>query len=408
MSSLASARGRRLVFAGLYFTEGAPIGFVWWTLPVGLTRAGVSPATIGVLLGWAVLPWGLKFLWAPLVDVLRGPAFGLRDWIAVAQIAMVATLLPLVWIDPLESPGLLAGLLVAHAVAASTQDVAVDTLAIHTAAASERGALNGWMQVGMLLGRGLFGGVALAWRERLGDAGIVLALVGVLTAALALRPWLPTEPPERLGRPGRGQDALGAFRSHLLSALRRRTTWVLLAFAAAGAVAFETVGAFAGPFLAESGESDATIGTFLALPAVAGLGGGALLGGWWSDRAGRLPVLVTASLTLSIAAAAFAWLPEGALAWSALATVYLAAGVMTAASYALFMDHTDPRLGATQFSAAMGATNLCEAWSAFLGGRLAAAKGYPVAFTVAALLGLAALPLLGLLGRAGGRGEESR
>ena len=388
-----SARGRRLVFAGLYFAEGAPIGYVWWTLPVVLARAGLAPERIGALLGWIVLPWGLKFLWAPLVDVLRGPRFGLRDWIAAAQVAMVATLLPLAWIDPLERPGLLVGLLVAHAVAAATQDVAVDTLAIHATGAGERGALNGWMQVGMLLGRGLFGGAALVWRERLGDPGVVLALAAVLVGALALRPWLPPEPPPPAG------GALAGFGAHLGAALRRRTTWVLLAFAGTGAVAFETLGAFAGPYLAARGASDAGIGAFLALPAVAGLGAGALIGGWWSDRAGRRPVLVGASLAVSAAALAFAWLPPGAAGWAALASVYLAAGVMTAASYALFMDHTDPRLGATQFSAAMGATNLCEAWSARLGGRIASARGYPDAFAVAALLGLAALPLLGLLGR---------
>ncbi|HVS17907.1 MAG TPA: MFS transporter [Planctomycetota bacterium] len=402
MSAPASARGRRLVFAGLYFAEGAPIGFVWWTLPVVLTRAGVSPEAIGALLGWVVLPWGLKFLWAPLVDVLRGPAFGLRDWIAAAQVAMCATLLPLAWIDPLAEPGWLVGLLVAHALAAATQDVAVDTLAIHSTSSEGRGALNGWMQVGMLLGRGLFGGAALAWRERVGDTNLVLALVGVLVAALALRPWLPPEPPPRTG------DALGEFRAHLGLALQRRTTGVLLAFAAAGATAFETVGAFAGPFLAARGASDGTIGGFLALPAVLGLGAGALLGGWWSDRVGRRPVLVGSSLAVSAAALAFAWLPAGPAAWAALAGVYLGAGVLTAASYALFMDRTDPSLGATQFSAAMGATNLCEAWSARLGGRLAASHGYPVAFTAAALLGLAALPLLVLSGRADARGDDPR
>lgn len=394
MSSPASARGRRLVFAGLYFAEGAPIGYVWWTLPVALTRAGVAPESIGALLGWVVLPWGLKFLWAPLVDVLRGPRFGLRDWIAMAQLAMLATLVPLVWIDPLASPGLLAGLLIAHAFAAATQDVAVDTLAIHATASGERGALNGWMQVGMLLGRALFGGAALVWRGRVGDSGVVLALCGVLLVALALRPWLPDEPPPS------GDQAWSTFRAHLGAALRQRTTWVLLAFAAVGATAFETVGAFAGPFLVQRGETDATIGGFLALPAVVGLGGGALLGGWWSDRWGRRGVLVGASLAVSAATVTFAWSAQEQLGWAPLACVYAAAGVMTAASYALFMDHADARLGATQFSAAMGATNLCEAWSARLGGRLAGAYGYPEAFTAAALLGLVALPLLGLLGRA--------
>jgi hypothetical protein len=42
-------------------------------------------------------------------------------------------------------------------------------------------------------------------------------------------------------------------------------------------------------------------------------------------------------------------------------------GLFTAASYALFMDLTDPKLGGTQFSAFMAATNGCESWSGWAG-----------------------------------------
>ena len=47
-----TARGRRVVFGLLYFAEGAPIGYVWWTLPVALSRAGLGSERIGALLGW--------------------------------------------------------------------------------------------------------------------------------------------------------------------------------------------------------------------------------------------------------------------------------------------------------------------------------------------------------------------
>ena len=82
-----------------------------------------------------------------------------------------------------------------------------------------------------------------------------------------------------------------------------------------------------------------------------------------------------------------------------LAAMYFFVGVFTAASYALFMDLTDPRLGATQFSAFMAATNACESWSAWGGGRLAAAHGYPAAFVVMSLVSLASLPLLAVIRR---------
>jgi hypothetical protein len=77
-----------------------------------------------------------------------------------------------------------------------------------------------------------------------------------------------------------------------------------------------------------------------------------------------------------------------------LSLVYLGIGVFVAASYALFMDLSDPRFGATQFSAYMGATNACEAWSGWVVGRGVGAIGYAPAFACIALVSLLGLPLL--------------
>jgi len=77
-----------------------------------------------------------------------------------------------------------------------------------------------------------------------------------------------------------------------------------------------------------------------------------------------------------------------------LTLLYFGIGLFTAASYAFFMDITEPRLAATQFSAFMGATNLCESWSAFTIGRMIALFGYPAAFIGISVLSLAALPAL--------------
>jgi hypothetical protein len=77
-----------------------------------------------------------------------------------------------------------------------------------------------------------------------------------------------------------------------------------------------------------------------------------------------------------------------------LALLYVTIGLFTAASYALLMDVTHPRLAATQFSAFMGGTNLCESWSALAVGRLAGGFGYAPAFVVMALASLLALPTL--------------
>jgi hypothetical protein len=65
---------------------------------------------------------------------------------------------------------------------------------------------------------------------------------------------------------------------------------------------------------------------------------------------------------------------------------------------------SDERLAATQFSAYMGATNLCEAWSVRVAGRMIEARGYGATFALLEAVGLAGL---GLLAFARARGPVS-
>jgi MFS family permease len=387
-----------VLFAALYFSEGAPVGFVWWALPAALREAGVAVDRIGALVGALVLPWAFKFLWAPLVDVARSPRWTLRSWIVGSQALMVATLAPLLWLAPETSFAVIGLCLFAHAVAAATQDVAIDALAIATTSAGERGAVNGWMQVGMLAGRSLFGGGALLVIDRFGLRFVVAALMMTVTAMLAVAAAFAV-PESMRGTADDLRASARAFAERLRAAFGTRRTWLALAFAATGGAGFEAVGALAGPFLVDSGQSTATVGWFFAVPAVAAMVVGALAGGHLSDRIGRRPAVagcavVVAAAVAGVAAVAAADLAGSAASLAVLGVLYAGIGLFTASSYALFMDLTDPRLGSTQFSAFMGATNLCEAWAAALVGGLVVGVGYPLAFATMAVAGLLALPLL--------------
>jgi dipeptide/tripeptide permease len=91
----------------------------------------------------------------------------------------------------------------------------------------------------------------------------------------------------------------------------------------------------------------------------------------------------------------------------ALANVYFGIGLFVASSYALFMDLTDPRLGGTQFTAFMAATNGCEAWSGLAMGAMAGAWGYPYGMFVLAGVSAAALGIVPFLKRAPDRHETA-
>jgi MFS transporter, PAT family, beta-lactamase induction signal transducer AmpG len=307
---------------------------------------------------------------------------------------MGLALVPLLVLDLHADFALFRIFLLVHAFAAATQDVAIDALAISTTEPGERGGINGWMQAGMLLGRSVFGGVALIVDRWLGPGVVVGALIATVWFSLALVA-ASREPARASTRPGR------EFVPTLRAVLRERHTWVAVGFALVSGAAFEAVGAVAGPFLVDRGFSQTTVGQFLAFPVVIAMLAGALLGGRWSDRHGRTRMvglfmgaiaLVTVLLALSTRMA-----PASSLA--VLTVIYLLIGLFTASSYALFMDHTRPELGATQFSSYMAATNACESWSGFAVGRLIGRFGYAPAFLTMAGLSLLALPLLRMLGR---------
>jgi MFS transporter (putative signal transducer) len=305
---------------------------------------------------------------------------------------MGLTLLPLIWLDPVEHFRVFRWLVLIHALAASTQDVAIDALALRVVDPAQRGRLNGAMQAGMLIGRGVFGGGALVLAGAVGWEVVVLLLVGgIWLPALAL-PGLK-EP--RVGRP---TDApIRTLTSDLVRILKRRSTWQLIAFALTAGAAFELTGALAGPLLIDAGLTAATIGAVIGIPVLLAMVAGGLLGGWMADQSNpqrltRFGVVLFALLTMAMAAVA-GWsevpLP---LLFGLLVAFYLAIGIFTAASYALFMNYSRPPLAVTRFSAFMAATSACEAWSVWCGGKLAAAYGYGAA--MAAMAGVSLLALL--------------
>ena len=390
---------RKFLFASLYFSEGAPIGFLWWALPTKLRASGIEVAEITTLLGILVLPWALKFLGAPFIDVVRSPGWPLRAWIASCQIIMGLFLLATLWLDWRADFGLIATLLILHAVFAATQDVAVDAYAIAVVPVEQRGSINAWMQTGMLIGRSIFGGGALLLDARVGPDATILLLVGAIWSSLAVLA-MAGEP-----EPARSEMTIAARRRafvvSLKEVLRGRTTWLVILYAAIGGAGFESVGLLVGPYLLDRGFSSEQIGGFLFLPTVAAMILGALVAGRHADRSDRrraaglaLILLATTILLLAALDAPGSW-----VTLALLALLYFFIGAFTTASYALFMDMTDRRLGATQLSAYMSATNLCESGSAFAVGALVTALGYGPAFSVMAIVSLVGLPVLWLLPR---------
>lgn len=396
MSLLDTTNGKRVLFSALYFSEGAPIGFVWWTLPTVLRTAEVPLGEITLLTSLLILPWTLKFLWSPLIDVLQRPRWGLRAWIISMQILAGLSLLPLLFLDIGTDYTYLLPILIIHTITAATQDVAVDALCIASTSAAERGLLNGWMQAGMLLGRSLFGGVALLLFNTIGIQLVIIALAVSIWCSTLLLLLTGNQPTAQREKP----ELLRQFGLTLKKTMTSRITILGILFAVISGAGFEAVGAIAGPFLVDHGVTTEQIGLFFALPTVLCMAGGGLVGGYLSDRYGRIKTVRASMLLCSffiLLLALAALLPGNAnhtLFFTLMAGMYLAIGLFISSSYALFMDISDPELKATQFSTFMGSTNLCESWSGYSIGRLVPLMGYSAGFILFAFIPFLAFPLL--------------
>ena len=365
-------------------------------MPTLMRQSGAAVNVIGAFTAMLTLPWVFKFLWAPLVDVLRTPRFGFRKWIALTQGLMCLTLLPLIFI-PLEGNIALWGtLLLLHSLSAATQDVSVDALVINVVARKETGMLNGYMQAGMLLGRSLFGGGALLLIPKFGtEATIALMILAIMSTMFLL--LFIKEPISAYAH----KEQFRTFKKHLLSSFRARQTWYAIVFALTAAAAFEATGAMAGPFLTDQQVSMESIGFFFGMPVVISMLIGGLAGGFLSDKMSRktsVAVFLTGvvAMVFSIAAVSFfgGEIPHYRYI-TLFAGMYFFTGMFTAASYALFMDATNPKLGATQFSTYMAATNGCEAWAVWAAGLITASYSYSHAFAAMCVISLLSLFFLG-------------
>ena len=91
---LATRGGRLTAFFLLYVTEGIPLGFTATAVATQMRRQGLGPAQIGVFVGSLYLPWALKFLVGPVVDVVYSQRLGRRRaWIVAMQTLMAVALL---------------------------------------------------------------------------------------------------------------------------------------------------------------------------------------------------------------------------------------------------------------------------------------------------------------------------
>lgn len=376
--SRVGASARKLgVLSGLYLAQGLPFGFFTQALPVLLRQSGMSLEAIGMST-WLALPWGLKFLWAPVLDRFASR----RQWILGLQGAGVLLCLGIAALDPTGALWPLAAAVLLTNLVAATQDVATDGLAVSWLDHEERGWGNGIQVAGYRVGMILGGGALLVvygwygWTSTLSvmAAGLALSTLPLLAAGEVgqreAREALPSANPwSWITRPG---------------ALRWAA--VLVAFK----VGDYTVGGMLRPWLVDTGWTAEQLGFLLGGVAFGAGLVGALLGGALVAAVGRQRSLVgfgllqSAGLGCTALAAATG---AGAVGvGAAVVAEHLLGGMATAALFTAMMDASREDDAGTDYTVQASIVVFASLGGASLSGWLAGALGYPLTFALGAAL----------------------
>lgn len=191
-----------LTLMGLYVAQAIPIYLVAAALPPILRDRGIDLAVIGGL-GFLMLPWVAKPLWAPLIDRLSQYApVGRKGVIMATQCVVMMTIIGLSQLDPVADIGLFFPLLMTTAFASATQDIAADGYAVEHLPPDQQSAGNaiqsGAVAAGVLIG----GSGTLFLYDLIGWQGAVLTTGSLSLLAVAVFLMVP----ESLGKRPAAQD----------------------------------------------------------------------------------------------------------------------------------------------------------------------------------------------------------
>jgi PAT family beta-lactamase induction signal transducer AmpG len=373
----------------LYFVQGMPFGIFADTLPVYLRLHGVSLRDIGAI-SLLQLPWTFKVLWSPWVDRL-GTA---RRW-SVGALMLLSGVM--VYLGLIEQQGHLrwgvplALALLVLTTASATQDIAIDGYFVRLMGHGEEGLGNG-LRVGafraaMVVGGG--GTVMLAgllpWHQVFYVAAAGFATLAICMGRLPSLTPAQSQPWQAWGQSLwqwlRHPGALGAFAFVLLYKLGDASMAAMIK-----------------PFWVDRGMRATQIGLWNTTFGIGAAVAGALIGGWYTSRAGifrALWVLGLAQACSNLGYAAVAALQASNLfLYATSLSESFTGGLGTAAELALLTRLCDRDHAATQFAALTALFGLTRALAGTASGFGVESWGFASYFAFTFLLAFPAYAFL--------------
>ncbi|MEK7346139.1 MAG: MFS transporter [Pseudomonadota bacterium] len=405
----------------LGFSAGLPLLLVLGTLSFRLREAGIDRSTIGYL-SWVGLAYGVKWIWAPLVDRLPIPWLTRqlgrrRSWLLLSQMAIAAGLVGMALNDPSQLLGPLVACALAVAVASATQDIALDAYRIESAEVNAQAALAASYQTGYRLAM-IWAGAGVLWiaawaqgEQTTGYAQAAWQMAYLVMAASMLPGMLMVlGSPEPVPVPMPAARNLAEWLHGALIApfadFWRRYRWqalLVLALIAVYRISDVVMGIMANPFYVDMGFTKTEVASVTKVYGVVMTLAGAFVGGVLSARWGVMRILMLGAVLSAVSNLLFVWLSGvghdvSALMW-VISADNLASGIASAAFIAYLSSLTNIRYSATQYALLSSMMLLLPKFIAGFSGDFVDAHGYASFFTATAWLGLPVLLLVALASR---------
>ena len=309
----------------LYFSQGIPYVVVMTLAVVMYKNLGVGNTEIALYTSWLYLPWVIKPLWSPLVDLLGSK----RRWVVVLQfligVALACIALTVPGSDFLRITLAIFWLM---AFASATHDIAAD--GFYMLAMSEKsqaayvGVRSTFYRLAMIAGQGGLVYLAGMWTDRTGHASTAWAMVFAVLAAgfgLAALWHLWALPRPALDGPAPRSGTFWADFGTVFAAFFRqpdilRVLAFLLLYRFAEAQLLKLVTPFMLDPLTAGGLGLKTqdVGIAYGTVGIIALTLGGLLGGWVISRAGLRrtlwPLMISMHAPNSVFIALAIWQPQ--------------------------------------------------------------------------------------------------
>ena len=373
-----------LLFGSLYFSEGILLALSTVILIIYFTHKDISIATATLVGGIVYIPWILKFIFGPITDYFI--KYGRKPFIIIGGILGAIFIFPLAIIDPKVALIPFTLLLFVSHIFIVFLDVSVDAWAIQISKVHERGKVNAAMYGG-LFGGSAFGSSVFAIIASAVGFNMVFITAGLIILLTIIFPLLVTE--KKIVKERQKIASL------VITEFKKKNTLLVALFGFIVAMNFGMLIFIIPEYMMNVLKLDIAQTGIInsAFPIATVIG--AFAGGVIVDKWGRkkimgifLPILLISSALLTIADT-----------WQILAIIYSMIGFLTgaalfAATAALLMDITNPKIGATQYSILTSISNFGDVGISMISGTLVVMLGYTRFFLYAAwIIGPALLVL---------------